>query len=298
MESLLVSQARKMRTIRIFVVDRRNVTVTHTPTLSLVTRQVWVLIVLLVGLSGPSAAQWRNTLGLPLTNIPAGHFIMGNSGPEVETSETPAHRVDVPAFQMGTTEVTLGQFKRFIHATQRHDLLTEAFHQDNRFGDHAPVVQVSWDDAQAFIAWLNRVDGGGWRLPSEAEWEYACRAGQSHLHCGSDNVREIAWFDGNSGGHQHPVGTRAPNAWGLHDMSGNVWEWVEDCWHRDYTDAPTDGSAWTQSCDEDWRGLRGGSWYFASWYTRAAIRFISGTPTLRNYFVGFRLARSLPPTSR
>ena len=256
-----------------------------------------LFITLLIGLSGLATAQERNSLRIPLASIPAGTFVMGSSGPQAEDSETPAHRVQVAAFQMARTEVTLGQFKRFIQAAHRQDLLTDSFRHDNRFGDDAPVVQVSWDDAQAFIAWLNRVDGGGWRLPSEAEWEYACRAGQAHSHCGSDNVREIAWFDGNSDGHQHPVGTRAPNAWGLYDMSGNVWEWVEDCWHRRYTDAPSDGRAWTDSCDEDWRGLRGGSWYFGSWYTRAAIRFISGTPTLRNYFVGFRLARSRPTAS-
>jgi len=129
----------------------------------------------------------------------------------------------------------------------------------NAHGDDAPVVQVSWHDAQDFIKWLNQTDGGGWRLPSEAEWEYACRAGGNHAYCGSDNPNAVAWHYYNSGERQRTVGSKQANAFGLHDMSGNVREWVQDCAHFSYQGASTDGSVWTGGCIGDRRGMRGGS---------------------------------------
>ena len=149
---------------------------------------------------------------------------------------------------------------------------------------------VNYNDAQDFIAWLNKTDGGGYRLPSEAEWEYACRAGGNHTYCGSNDVGAVAWYDGNSGNRARAVGGKQANAFGLHDMSGNVWEWTQDCWNDSYNGAPTNGTAWTSgSCGV--RILRGGSWFFIAIYSRAADRFVISTD-LRYDIYGFRLART------
>jgi formylglycine-generating enzyme required for sulfatase activity len=199
--------------------------------------------------------------------------------------------VRVAAFKLAKTEVTLGQFKQFIQAAGRADLDTAEFRQENRAGDQAPVVHVSWNDAQDFIQWLNRVDGGGYRLPSEAEWEYACRAGRNQRLCGSNDAGPVAWYDDNSDATPHPVATRQPNAWGLHDMSGNAFEWVQDCWHYGYENAPSDARAWVTPCDPLWRVLKGGSWYWDHTYIRATTR-ITDKNTERNAHFGFRLARS------
>ncbi len=274
-----------------------------------------------LGLSGSlaHAAETTNKIGITMVSIPAGSFTMGsckltssmveenkkraflgqpalssgctNSDAEASDGETPQHRVSIGAFQMGKTEVTLGQFKQFIAATGRTGLVDDDFMKYNAYGDNAPVVQVSWHDAQAFITWLNQTDGGGYRLPSEAEWEYACRAGQNAIYCGGNNVSAVAWFDGNSGGHQRSVAGKQANAFGLFDMSGNVWEWVQDCWHDSYRGAPTDGSAWTGGCSGVGRGLRGGSWNGIARDSRAANRS-SSSPGNRYYDSGFRLART------
>jgi len=243
-------------------------------------------------------------MGLVMVDIPAGEFVMGaclstgkaaclTSPPEIGTNanETPQHRVHLPAFRMGRTEVTLAQFRQFITATGRHELLSDKFMQHNRHGDNAPVVYVNWQDAQDFIGWLNSVDGGGYRLPSEAEWEYACRAGGRHKHCGSNRLDDVAWQGDNSDLHPHPVATLQANAWGLYDMSGNAWEWVQDCWHGDYTGAPTDGSAWTHNCLSADRILRGGAWSAEGRRLRAVFR---GAYAPENRFLntGFRLLQT------
>lgn len=270
------------------------------------------------------AGETTNKIGITMVDIPAGSFLMGsckftdamreenkkraflgqsrlsmdcaNTDNDARDSETPQRRVTLRAFQMGKTEVTLGQFKQFIAAAGRDDLIDGDFIKYNAYGDSAPVVQVSWHDAQAFIDWLNKTDGGGWRLPSEAEWEYACRAGGNHSYCGSDNIGAVAWYADNSGGRQRAVGGKQANAFGLFDMSGNAREWVQDCWHDSYRGAPSDGSAWTGSCNSDergldGRGLRGGSWSYFAVFTRAANRN-SNTPGYRVHLSGFRLART------
>ena len=202
----------------------------------------------------------------------------------IEMVTIPNHNADLRPFEIGKYPVTQKQYKAYCKARGIMRPDDAGFGRKNR-----PVINVSWNDAQDFCAWANEVelDGKlGWRLLSEAEWEYACRAGEDHLYSGSNDIDAVAWYDGNSGGKTHPVGQKPANAWGLYDMSGNVWEWVQDT----YTSAPTDGDAWG---DGYWRVLRGGSWSIGAWGTRAAFRNY-GTPTDRFSSVGFRLARTLP----
>lgn len=210
--------------------------------------------------------------------ITSGEFKMGEND----------HSVHVNAFVLGKTEVTQGQWRAVMG------------NNPSRFsscGDDCPVEQVSWNDAQEFVQKLNAKTGKQYRLPSEAEWEYACRAGGQHEYCGSDNVDSIAWYEGNSGkgwfsnGSTHPVGRKQPNAFGLYDMSGSVWEWIEDSWHDSYNGAPTNGSVWQG--DGAKRVLRGGSWFFEPQFARAAFRFRLES-AYRDYDFGFRVARMLP----
>lgn len=271
------------------------------------------------------AGETTNRIGITMVDIPEGSFMMGSckvptheasriaeenkkraflGQPLLSTSlncsvadseafdnETPQHRVSIRQFQLGKTEVTLGQFKQYITAANRSDLVDDDFMKYNSNGDNAPVMQVSWNDAQGFITWLNKTDGGGYRLPSEAEWEYACRAGGNHTYCGSNSVRAVAWVWDNSAGRAQAVATKQANAFGLFDMSGNGWEWVEDCRHVSYSGAPTDGSAWTDSCLHSERVQRGGSWNNAASSSRAADRG-SSAPSSRVNTYGLRLART------
>jgi formylglycine-generating enzyme required for sulfatase activity len=236
--------------------------------------------------------------------IPAGRFLMGSPSDEPERSanEGPPHWVQVPAFELCRYAVTFDDWDACVAAggcTHRPD--------DRGWGrGRRPVINVSWDDAQAYVRWLSHVTGKAYRLPSEAEWEYACRAGTATPFSTGRCIRtDQANYDGNRDyagcgaktgvylGKTQPVGSYPANSWGLHDMHGNVWEWVEDCWHDNYEGAPKDGSEWTQaSCQT--RVLRGGSWYSGPRALRAADRDWSSAG-IRHDFLGFRLARTLTP---
>jgi formylglycine-generating enzyme required for sulfatase activity len=144
-------------------------------------------------------------------------------------------------------------------------------------GDGCPVENVSWDDAQLFIQKLNDKTGKSYRLPSESEWELACYGGLSTKYCGSNDLNSVAWFSDNSHGSTQPVGQKQANGYGIYDMSGNVWEWMSDCYNG--------------NCET--RVLRGGSWGFGPNFLRAAFRSV-GVPSNRNNNFGFRLARTLP----
>ena len=153
---------------------------------------------------------------------------------------------------------------------------------------NCPVETVSWDDTQKFIERLNGMnDGYTYRLPTEAEWEYACRAGTTGDYAG--NLTEMAWYSENSGNKTHAVGGKQPNAWGLADMHGNVWEWCQDWYHETYYGAPTDGSAWLSGGEQKYRVLRGGSWSPDASGLRSAARGNDLSPGYSNLFIGFRL---------
>ena len=213
--------------------------------------------------------------------IPSGSFEMGSNDGYAE--EKPVHRVTISrSFALGKYEVTQGEWHALMGSNPSAFLSC---------GDNCPVERVSWEDAQEFIRRLNAKTGEHYRLPSEAEWEYACRAGGRHQYCGSDTIDSVAWYLRNSGSTTHRAGTKSANGFGLYDMSGNVYEWVQDCYNDSYAGAPSDGSAW-ESGDCRRRVLRGGSWDHSPPRSLSAFRgrFLAA---LRLYTFGLRLARTL-----
>ena len=234
--------------------------------------------------------------------IAAGAFRMGSPASEEarEGDEGPQHRVTLRSFALGVTEVTFDEWEACMRGGgcgwHRPD--------DEGWGRGArPVINVNWEDARAYVRWLSRETGKSYRLPSEAEWEYAARAGTTTpFHTGATISTDQANYDGSSmygsgrrgtrRGRTTPVGTFAPNAFGLYDVHGNVWEWVEDCWHDSYRGAPSDGSAWTLGGDCSRRVLRGGSWSTDPRLLRSASRLRITTGNRLNH-VGFRVARML-----
>lgn len=315
--------------------------------------------------AGAAVPVWTNSLGMRFVRVPAGSFRMGSDEPVERLArdypgmearrlaalddEAPVHRVHITrAFYMGQTEVTVGQFRRFVLASgyraeseadgtggygynPAYDPATtvrgDAFEgrspryswRDPGFaqGDDHPVVNVTWHDAHALAAWLSATEGHRYRLPTEAEWEYACRAGrQARYGHGNDPAalaRHANTFDQDAApywprwqaqavpghdGHAFtaPVASYPPNAFGLHDMNGNAWEWVSD-WHAD--------DAYARSVRDDPQGpatgtvrvRRGGSWHTWPLYARCTYRNWN-TPETRYTLVGMRLVREIQPAPR
>ena len=231
----------------------------------------------------PGALTAGPLRGMQFAYIPSGSFLMGS--PEGEEGrydrESPQHQVSIKPFHIMTTEVTQSMWVSVMG------------NNPSRFkGDNLPVECVSWDDIQEFIKKLNqRNPGKTYRLPTEAEWEYACRSGTTRRFYSGDSdsdLDRVGWYSRNSGSKTHPVGQKQPNSWGLYDMHGNVWEWCGDVWHGDYKGAPSDGSAWTKGGDQGRRVLRGGSWGNDPEVCRSAYRLRSiASLSYINY--GFRL---------
>jgi formylglycine-generating enzyme required for sulfatase activity len=219
--------------------------------------------------------------GMAFAWVPEGCFQMGSS--EGDSDEKPVHEVCVDGFWMGKYEVTQGQWKKIMGNNPAYF----------KKGDNPPVGTVSWNDVQNFINKLNSKGQGGFRLPTEAEWEYACRSGGKQAkYCGGDDVDRVAWYEKNSGNKTHPVGEKAANGLGLYDMSGNVWEWVGDWYDKNYygnspknnPQGPSSGS---------YRVIRGGSWDDDAGICRSASRRY-WPPGDRSINLGFRLARTNP----
>ncbi len=257
-----------------------------------------------------------NGIELDMIQIPAGSFTMG--APETEEgsedSERPQHQVTVPSFFMGKYQVTQAQWKAVANLPQ---VERELKPEPSRFkGDNRPVETVSWYEAVEFCARLSFHTGREYRLPSEAEWEYACRAGTTTpFHFGETITTGLANYDGSSYGNgpkgknrgeTTPVGSfGVANGFGLYDMHGNVWEWCLDDWHDNYENAPTDGSAWLDDNENLARKsgramLRGGSWYLLPEYCRCASRFDLGFAQRVNFndFIGFRVVCAFGRTFR
>jgi formylglycine-generating enzyme required for sulfatase activity len=286
-----------------------------------------------------------------MVRIPGGTFTMGSSAEEKSwaaghggssyavADEAPQHRVAVKSFALSRYDVTRAEYAAFVRATghpagdgcgshvtsnwEKDPALTWE-HPGFAQTDLDPVVCVSWRDAHAYIAWLNQKThprgaaspNDAYRLPSEAEWEYAARAGTTtKFYWGDDDAGAPAhaWFQANSGcerpkglscdhGRTHPVGMKLPNAYGLSDMAGNVWQWTEDCYDNSYAGVPADGRAnETPSTDpkaNDSTGKclrvdRGSSWMFPAWLLRAATRE-RNPEDFRDTIMGFRVAKPLP----
>lgn len=240
---------------------------------------------------------FRDTLqdgskGPEMVMIPAGSFEMGDLwGDGYEEIEKPVHTVRIhKPFALGKYPVTFDQYDTFARATSRE------LSEDEGWGrGQWPVIYVSWEDAVAYCEWLSRQTGKRYRLPSEAEWEYAARSGgKAEKWAGTSTegkLGDYAWYRENSGRKTHPVGRKKPNGLGLFDMSGNVWEWMRDCWNKGYVGAPDDGSAW-ETGDCGLRVGRGGSWYFKPGFVRSAYRGWGG-PDYRGSGLGFRLAQDI-----
>jgi formylglycine-generating enzyme required for sulfatase activity len=220
--------------------------------------------------------------GLEFVRIAPGTFQMGCSKGDNQCNpdEKPAFEAQITkGFELGKYEVTQAQWREVM-----------GMNPSNFKGDSLPVETVSWDDTQQFLTRLNaRQDGYRYRLPTEAEWEFAARAGSTEPIVG--NLSQTTWYNSNSGKQTHPIGQKQANAWGLHDMQGNVWEWVQD-WYGDYPSTsqsdpkgPASGSA---------RVMRGGSWYVAEKFVRVSVRS-SSEPGTRGYVIGFRIVREAQP---
>ena len=249
----------------------------------LVYRRLFCALGLIGALFLPSLAL---ALVPDMVTVPGGCFKMGDLFGGGETDEYPIHEVCVDPFLIGRYEVTQYQWQTIMGSNPA------------RFkkGDDYPVENVSWDDAQAFIKRLNEILGGGYRLPTEAEWEYACRSGgKAERYCGGNDLDDLSRFEGNSSASSQRVGTRFPNGLGIYDMSGNLWEWVEDWYGKNYYQTSPKFNPKGQTIGF-YKVSRGGSWDYGQWFSRSSAR-LSSWPDGIYFGLGLRLARTPPPGS-
>lgn len=218
--------------------------------------------------------------GIKFIPIPEGNFLMGSplTEKEREPEEGPQHNVHIDGFHMACFEVTQEQYMTIMG--ENPSIVV---------GENCPVDSVTWEDAQKFIKKLNEINDTNYRLPTEAEWEYACRAKTSTRFFFGDNITlEQVNYGAKVSCQNSPVGIHPANDFGLYDMHGNVFEWCEDTWHENYEGAPTDGSAWVDE-NLDHKVYRGGAWNASSYYNRSAFRY-HRPKTVATYNMGFRIA--------
>jgi formylglycine-generating enzyme required for sulfatase activity len=231
-------------------------------------------------------------LDLELIALPGGSFRMGTPGKQGYDDERPAHRVTVTPFFMGKCLITQAQWQTIMG--KPHCRFT---------GDQLPVEGVSWHDAVRFSERLSQRTGRGYHLPSEAQWEYACRAGtQTPFYCGETLTTEFANYNGEFAYHSEPRGVYRhttttvdqfpPNAFGLHDLHGNLWEWCADAWHDSYDSAPADDRVWQAAGRETYRAARGGSWHDIPGVCRSAARLRVDARDAEE-IIGFRVVLAL-----
>ena len=240
------------------------------------------------GVDGCEQLNTVESINDNMVSIPGGTFMMGCTPEDTDcdSDEFPRHSVTLSSFEIGRYEVTQGQWETVMGSNPSYF---------DTCGDDCPVEQVSWDNTQTFISELNSQTGLSYRLCTEAEWEYAARAGsETKWSCGDDAscLGDIAWYDANSGEISHPVGQKNPNVWGLYDMSGNVWEWVNDWYDADYYDvSPTTNPKGPVTGSN--RVYRGGSWYYPARICRSAFRLsiFPSTGIAISGPLGFRLCR-------
>ena len=245
---------------------------------------------------GSDFKECANVNGCPtMIVVPAGKFTMGSPETEEDRSEDegPQHEVTIAkTFAVGRTDITFAEWDICVAAGACRKVSHNGWGRGDR-----PVILVSWEEAKGYVRWLKRMTGKDYRLLSEAEWEYAARAGnQGRWSFGDDEAQlgDYAWFNRNSDVKTQPVAKKKPNAFGLYDMHGNVWQWVEDPYHDSYAGAPSDGSVWDQGADANRRVVRGGSRGNIPRYLRSAVR--DGYAALNRYNdLGFRVGRTLTP---
>jgi len=227
------------------------------------------------------------TINENFIQLPRGSFFMGSDDIEARDREKPVHEVHIDYdVAMCKFPVTVEDYMLFAEATGA--IVPEDRHE--HLGVDVPIRRVRWTDAIAYCRWKSEREGQTYRLPTEAEWEYACRAGSTGKYCFGDDealFTEYAWYANNSEGVTHDVGTKKPNAWGLYDMHGNVWEWCSDHYADTYMDTPRDGTM-CKTDSKKGRVLRGGSWKGIIENCRSSSRINLGSEG-RNYFVGFRV---------
>ena len=231
------------------------------------------------GSSKQSFVERVNGVEIPMIYVPAGSFTMGatsEQGNDGEGNESPTHQVTLNGYYIGATEITQAQWEAVMGYNPSHFL-----------GENLPVECVSYDDALSFCRRLSELTGKCYTLPTESQWEYAARGARSGgtKYSGSNALEDVAWYLDNSNGQTHPVGTKSPNALGLYDMSGNVWEWCLDCYGAYPSQAQTNPQGPTSG---DYRVLRGGSWYYFAEYCRVSCRYNSYS-SYRSNNNGFRV---------
>jgi formylglycine-generating enzyme required for sulfatase activity len=235
--------------------------------------------------ASPKGETFTNSIGMKFVLIPADTFKMGSN--DGDKDEKPVHEVTITKpFYMQTTEVTQGQYNKVMGTNP-------SYFSD--CGDECPVERVAWKDAQTFIRKLNDMEGmNKYRLPTEAEWEYACRAGSVKKYSFGSSTSELgnyAWYNSNANGKTHPVAQKKPNKWGLYDMHGNVGEWCQDWYDENYYSRSPERDPEGPSSDT-YRVLRGGSWHHRfAWFIRSANRGWHD-PDNRFNHLGFRVARA------
>ncbi len=237
-----------------------------------------------IGMMAGAEREWEIAPGVRMTFCwcPPGEFVMGS--PETDEyrryDESQVKVTLTHGFWMAKTQVTQSQWKAVMGSNPSWFK-----------GENLPVETVSWDDTQEFLAKLNTLiasnDGGKMVLPTEAQWEYACRAGDTGPYSGG-TIDQIAWYDENSSGKTHAVGTKKANAWGLHDMHGNVSEWSNDWYERELR-----GGVDPQGASGSWRVVRGGGFHTGAILCRIAVRSYGRNPSNSYDYIGFRVARSL-----
>ena len=226
-----------------------------------------------------------------------------------EDNEKPIHRVTLSDFAIGKYEVTVGKYLQFCIETNTNwpqwlekgnnyhvETGKDPYYKDlgyqRKGSENLPIVGVSWNDATAYCQWLSSKTGKNYRLPTEAEWEYAARGGnqsKGYKYSGSNTIGDVAWYSDKSGSKTHTVGTKGTNELGIHDMSGNVWEWCSDWYDENYyKNSAAQNPKGAQS--GSLRVLRGGSWFNSGYYCRSSLRNWY-VPYVRLSYIGFRLAR-------